>query len=67
MHDDEGTSLTNILVVNGYKDVNSPLHSQQPQTEEDQQLEKLVALRPHVGNKQTDLLPKTLPGGLVLL
>lgn len=55
-------SLTDILVVNGYKDVNHSFDSEQPQTEDDQQLEEDVAVGPHVGNKQSDFLPETLPG-----
>lgn len=54
--------LTNILVVNGYKDVNGSFNSEKPQTEEDQHLEEDVAMGPHVGNKQSDFLPETLPG-----
>ncbi len=59
-------SLTYIFVVNRYKDINSSLHSKQPQTEEDQQLEEDVAAGPHVGNEQADFLPEPLPGRLVL-
>lgn len=59
-------SLTNILVVNGYKDVDGSFDSQQGQTEEDEQLEEEVAPGPHVGNKQADFLCEALPGRLVL-
>lgn len=61
------TSLTNIFVVNRHKNINRSLDSQQSQTEEDQQLENDVAPGPHVGDKQVDLLPETLPRGLILL
>lgn len=60
-------SLTNIFVVNWYKDIDSPLDSQQPQTEDDQNLEEEVASGPHIWQKQADLLPETLPSRLVLV
>ena len=60
-------SLTDVLVVNGYKDVDRPLDPEQPQTEDDQQLEEDVAPGPHVGDEQADFLPESLPGGLVVV
>lgn len=59
-------SLTNILVENGYKDINGSLDSKQPQAENDQELEDDVVPWPHVGNQETDFPPEAVPGGRVV-
>lgn len=60
-------ALTDVLVINGHKDIDGPLHPQQPQAEGHQQLEEDAAAGPHVRQEQEDLPPEALPGGLVLL
>lgn len=60
-------ALTDVFVINGHKDVDGPLHPQQPQAEGHQQLEEDAAAGPHVRQEQEDLPPEALPGGLVLL
>lgn len=60
-------ALTDVFVINWHKDVDSPLHPQQPQAEGHQQLEEDAAAGPHVRHEQDDLPPEALPGGLALL
>lgn len=55
------SSLTYIPAVNGYKHIDDPLKSQQPDTQNHQSLQAHTSPGPHVWHQQTHFPPEALP------